>query len=252
EPRKLHRITDQQVGDQLLVVTALGPARGFLKEQDFVELRALTSTHGVVIQPLADDVMAELSGDKIVISRPGGLSLSSSAVASRDNTNSAAPQPLMFDTQTWGFDRQAKFEERQSELIARAAAAPEPKRRAARLDLARFYLARDMGAEAKGVLDVATADERADDDITGSVLKAVANIVMRRPEEALKELANPKIGDNADAPIWRALAHSSQGQWAKAREEFKNVEVAAGALPVELQRQIKTEWLRCAVETRDF
>src|SRR5689334_24806908 len=48
---------------------------------------------------------------------------------------------------------------------------------------------------------------------------------------SLKELANPKIGDNADAPIWRAMAHSLQGQWAKAREEFKNTEVAVGALP---------------------
>ena len=66
----------------------------------------------------------------------------------------------MFDTQTWGFDRQAKFTEREGELIARAAAAPEAKRRAARLDLARFYLAREMAAEAKGVLDVVTADER--------------------------------------------------------------------------------------------
>ena len=49
------------VGDRLLVVTALGPARGFLKAQDFVELRALPSTHGVVLQPLADDVTAELA-----------------------------------------------------------------------------------------------------------------------------------------------------------------------------------------------
>jgi tetratricopeptide (TPR) repeat protein len=252
DPRKLHRISDPQVGDQLLIVTALGPARGFLKEQDFVELRALSSTHGVVINPLADDVIAELSGDKIVISRPGGLSLSSSAIASRDNNNNPTSQPLMFDTQTWGFDRQAKFEERQSELLTRAAAAPEAKRQIARLDLARFYLARDMGAEAKGVLDVVTADDHADDDVTGSVLKAVANVMLRRPEDALKELANPKIGDNADAPIWRAMAHALLGQWAKAREEFKNVEIAVGALPVELQREVKGEWLRCTVETRDF
>jgi len=109
-----------------------------------------------------------------------------------------------------------------------------------------------MSAEAKGVLDVATADERADDDVTGSVLKAVADVMMRRPDEALKELANPKIGDNADAPIWRAMAHSSQGRWAKAREEFKNVEIAVGALPIELQREVKSEWLRCAIETSDF
>jgi tetratricopeptide (TPR) repeat protein len=218
-PSKLHRIADPDVGDTLMVVTALGPARGFLKEQEFVELRALASTHGVVVLPLADDVNAELAADKIVISRPGGLSLSSSSIAARDNTNAATNadfQPLVFDTQTWGFDRQANFEDRQNDLIARAAAAPEAKRRAARFDLARFYLARGMAAE------------------------------------ALKELSNPKIGNNSDAPIWRAMAHASQGQWPRAREEFKKVEVGMGALPIELQRMTKREYLRCSIEVRDF
>jgi hypothetical protein len=251
DPRKLHRVSDPDVGDTLLVVTALGPARGFLKEQDFVELRALGSAHGVVVQPLADDISAELAADKIVITRPGGLSLSSSSLSTRDNNNNANFQPLVFDTQTWGFDRQANFRERQSDLIARAAAAPESKRRAARFDLARFYLARDMAAEAKGVLDVATADER-DDTATGSVLKAVADVMLNRPDEALKELASPKVGDNSDAPIWRAMAHAAQGRWAQAREEFRGVEVATGALPVELQRRAKKELLRCSIEVRDF
>ena len=250
-PQKLHRLPDPDVGDTLLVVTALGPSRGFLKGQDFVELRVLASTHGVVVQPLADDVTAELAADKIVISRPGGLSLSSSSLATRDNVTNANFQPLVFDTQTWGFDRQANFQQRQGELIARAAEAPEAKRRAARFDLARFYLARDMAAEAKGVLDVATADER-EDSATGTVLKAIADVMMGRPEEALKELAHPKIGDNSDAPIWRAMAYASQGQWARARESFKKVEVAMGALPVELQRVTKRELLRCSVEVRDF
>ncbi len=59
-PRQIHRLADRDIGDRLLVITALGPARGFLKGQDFVELRALPSTHGVVLQPLADDVTAEL------------------------------------------------------------------------------------------------------------------------------------------------------------------------------------------------
>ena len=160
DPRALHRIDDPEIGDTLLIVTALGPARGFLKPQEFVELRALASAHGIVLQPYADDVTVELGADKVVITRPGGLSLSSASV-SRDNSGSStAFGPMMFDTQTWGFDRQAKFTDREGELVARAAAAPEAKRRAARLDLARFYLARDMAAEAKGVLDVVTADER--------------------------------------------------------------------------------------------
>ena len=87
EPRQLHRLADAEVGDTLLVVTALGPARGFLKPQEFVEFNALVSTHGVVIQPLADDVSAELRADKVVVTRPGGLTLSSAGARP-----SAAPQ----------------------------------------------------------------------------------------------------------------------------------------------------------------
>src|SRR5262249_44690732 len=43
QPSRLHRIADPEVGDTLLVVTALGPARGFLKPQEFVEFNTLVS-----------------------------------------------------------------------------------------------------------------------------------------------------------------------------------------------------------------
>lgn len=251
EPRALHRIDDPEIGDTLMIVTALGPARGFLKPQEFVELRALASAHGIVLQPYADDVTAELGADKVVITRPGGLALSAASV-SRDNSGSVTFGPVMFDTQTWGFDRQANFIDRESELIARAAAAPDAKRRAARLDLARFYLARDMAAEAKGVLDVVTGDERENEGVTGTILKSIANVMLGRADEALKELSGPQIGNNNDAPIWRAMAYAHQGRFAEARDGFLNSEVAIGALPIELQRIAKREALRCSIEVRDF
>jgi tetratricopeptide (TPR) repeat protein len=249
--QKLHRIIDPDFGDRLMVITALGPARGFLKSQDFVELRGLPSTHGVVVQPIADDISAELAVDKITISRPGGLSLSSSALGSQQQI---APgfRALTFDTQIWDLDREAKFNERQSELIGLAAAAPESRRKSARLNLARFYLAQDMAAEAKAVLDVTLADQHGSDDITGSVLKAVANMMLDRPEETLKDLSNPQIGNQQDAPIWRALAYSREGKWPEARAAFKTVDAALSALPIELQRRAMIQSLRTAIEVRDF
>jgi hypothetical protein len=60
------------------VVTGFSPVRGFIDEHDFVEFHALASTQGVVIAPLADDLHVELSADKVLIGRPGGLTLSSS------------------------------------------------------------------------------------------------------------------------------------------------------------------------------
>ncbi len=250
EPRGLHKLSDPEIGDTLFVITALGPPRGFLKSQDFVEFRALASTHGVVVQPIADDVSAELAADKIVVGRPGGLILSATG---HGGGHSAAALPAVFDPQLWGFDRQANFIERQGELTRAAADAPPSKRNAQRLDLARFYLAHDMSVEAKAVLDVAIDEDRPTaEEPTSLLLHAVANILMGRIEAALKDLSNPIIGNQYDAPLWRAMAYARAGRWGEARTAFKSVDKALATLPVELQRMALVESLRAAIEVRDY
>jgi tetratricopeptide (TPR) repeat protein len=245
----LHRIEDPDIGDTLLVATALAPARGLLKSQDFVEFRALASAHGIALQPLADDLNAEVSVDKILLSRPTGLALS--AVA-----NASAPAALQrrqaLDLQSWGFDRQANFTERNTQLILAAAGAPDAKRLPARCDLARFYLARDMFAEAKGVLDVALADNPATaDDAMPMVLRAIASIMIGRADAALRDLNNPLVGNQHDAPLWRALANARLGKWTDAREGFRGSEAGLAALPLEFQRTMISDMLRAAIEVGD-
>jgi hypothetical protein len=249
KPSAIHRFNAPELGGEVMVITALGPARGFLKPQDFVELRALPSVQGVVLQPLADDITAELSPDKITISRPGGLSLS--AVALGQQQLASGFRALTFDTQQWGFNRQAPFNARKSELISEAATAPPVKRRKARMDLARFFLARGMAPEAIGVIDVAMADAQGD-DVTGSVLRAVSNVMMDRPDDALKDLSKSRVGNQLDAPVWRAIAYAQQGNWPEAHNLFKDAEVTLSGLPIELQRLALREDLRTAIEVHDF
>jgi tetratricopeptide (TPR) repeat protein len=108
-----------------------------------------------------------------------------------------------------------------------------------------------MAPEAKAVLDVALSDQHSD-DVTGSVLTAVADVMLDRPEEALKVLAKPQVGNQQDAPVWRAIALARQGKWADAQKIFKTISAAIGALPIELQRMAMKEALRSAIEVRDF
>jgi tetratricopeptide (TPR) repeat protein len=249
-PHLVHRLDDPDAGDTLVVVTAFAPARGFLNERDFVEFRMLASAEGVVVDPLADDVKVELAPDKIIVSRPMGLALSTSL---QTLLRGSGLRPTMFDSQLWGFDQQAAYTERQSKLVAAAASAPDNKRLAPRLDLARFYVARDMYPEAKGVLDVALADDRAaSEQGSATVLRAVTEIMMNRPDDALKDLADPSIGDQHDAPLWRALAYAKQGKWGQARDGFKSADAAVATLPVELQRVALKEEMRSAIEVGDF
>ena len=258
DPRQLHRLADAEVGDTLLVVTALGPARGFLKSQEYVEFNALVSTHGVALQPLADDVTAELGSDKIVITRPSGLILSnagaraSPAAPAAEGARRVTGGLFTLDPQAWGFDREADFRDRQTQLIAAAAAAEDARRMPAQLELARFYLARDLTAEAKGVLDVAASDERASQDGTAAVLRAVANIMLGRGADALKDLSSGAAAKRNDISLWRALAQAREGKWVEAREGFRTLETATATLPLEMQRFAFQEAVRAAVEVRDF
>jgi tetratricopeptide (TPR) repeat protein len=249
-PAKLHRITDPEIGDHLLVVTALGPVRGFLRPQNFVELRTLSSTQGVVVLPVADDIKATLSAKEITLSRPAGLTLSTTVAGEPDATFGLGT--AAFDPQVWGFNRKAKYRARQSDLIRMAAAAPPAKRRSARFNLARFYLARGMSAEALGVLEVALSDNKGPEDVTGDVLKAIAEVMLGRPEDALKDLAKPQIGNQLDARIWRGVAYARQAKWAEARQDFKNLDENIGGLPIELQRMVMMAALRTDLWVRDF
>ena len=84
------------------------------------------------------------------------------------------------------------------------------------------------------------------------MVQVIASILMGRPELALKDLANPVIGTNYDAQLWKALAYARQGKWAEAREKFKNVEFAITSLPIELQRIVMTEAMRASLEVKDY
>ena len=252
-PQRLHRLADGEAGGQLQVVTAYGPARGFLKTQDFVEFRALASSHGVVIEPLADDLTAEALPERIVISRPGGLTMT--AALGSDGSGSALQlaRAGALDAQAWGFDRHGDLQDRQVALMRAVAEVPEEKRNAARTDLARFYLAREMAPEAKGVLDVTLASERDPNELSAMlVLRGICHLMLGREDQTLKDLASSVVGNRHDAQLWRGIALSRLGRFAEAREALKTVQAASAGLPIELQRLAVVEAVRSAAEVKDY
>ncbi|MEA2864524.1 MAG: hypothetical protein QOC84_2480 [Bradyrhizobium sp.] len=250
KPGLLHRVVDPDVGDTLMVVTAQLPVRGFIKRQDFVELSLLESIHGVVVRPNSDDVTAELAADAIMLGKPGGLTLSSAKVGAERAP--AVFRPI-FEIPEWRKNQNENFLAREDALIAAAAALDPDQRTPARVDLARFYLARGMYQEAKGVLDLALADSKPGlEDMAALIVHSVAASLLGRPEEALKDLANPAIGTNFDSQLWKALAYARQRKWADAREKFKNIEFAVTSLPVELQRIVVADAMRASLEVKDY
>src|SRR6266478_5140005 len=249
-PGLLYRLVDPDAGDALMVVTALPPVRGFIKRQDFVEMSLLESIHGVAVRPNSDDVAANIAPDKIILGKPGGLTLSSADIGAERAPIAVRP---IFDVVEWRKNQGENFVVRQDALVAAAAAAEPDQRTPARVDLARFYMSRGLYPEAKGVLDLALADAKPGlEDPVALIVHSVASSLMGRPDQGLKDLANPAIGTNYDSQLWKALAYARQGKWAEAREKFKNVEFAITSLPIELQHIVISEAMRCSLEVRDY
>jgi tetratricopeptide (TPR) repeat protein len=247
---RLHRITDPDVGDVLLVVSALEPARGVLKPQDFVELRTLASTHGIAVQPLADDVLLQITPDRVVITRPDGLALS--AYVSGGSHRENDPRAL-FDIEKWTRDRDSDFIANQARLINAAADSPANQQSAIHRNLAGFYMARQMHHEAKGALDMALTGEHVKGEEAGMlVLRSVAQLMIGRTKEALQDLNHPSVGNQHDAPLWRALAYALDGKWAESREGFQAAQMSIGMLPIEMQRFMLQMSVRAAIEAGDI
>ncbi|WP_456837351.1 tetratricopeptide repeat protein [Bradyrhizobium sp. USDA 4486] len=248
-PGLLHKLTDPDAGDTLYVVTAQRPVRGFIKRQDLVDLSLLESAHGIAIRPNSDEVGVEVGSDKVILGKKGGLTLSPVDISAERAPTAVRP---IFSPEGWRKGQSENFWTRQSDLVTAISAVEPGQRSLPRLDLAQFYMSRAMYHEAKSVTDVMLSDPLNKEESGALIMHAIASILIGRPAQGLKDLANPVIGNSHDSQLWKALAYARQGKWADAREKFKNVEFAIASLPLDIQRIVTMEAMRAALEVRDY
>jgi hypothetical protein len=249
-PGRLHRVVDPDAGDALLVVTAAPPIRGVIKRQDFVDFALLDSAHGLAIRPNSDEVGVEVAPGKVIVGKPGGLTLSSVKVSAERAPMAVRP---IFDVEQWRKDQDDSFIKREDELVLAAATTDGDRRSQARLALARLYMARGMYYEAKAVTELLLTDPNAkNEEAIALMVHAIACMLINRADLAMKDLASPNIGSNYDSQLWQALAFARQEKWAEAREKFKNVEFAIATLPLELERIVTAEAMRASLEVKDY
>ncbi|MBH5388615.1 tetratricopeptide repeat protein [Bradyrhizobium diversitatis] len=248
-PGLLHKLTDPDAGDTLYVVTAQRPVRGFIKRQDLVDLSLLESAHGIAIRPNSDEVGVEVGSDKVIVGKKGGLTLSPVDISAERAPTAVRP---IFSPEGWRKGQSENFMARQSELMTAISAVEPALRSLPRLDLAQFYMSRAMYHEAKAVTDVMLTDPLNKEESGALIMHAIASILIGRPAQGLKDLANPVIGNSHDSQLWKALAYARQGKWADAREKFKNVEFAIASLPLDIQRIVTMDAMRASLEVKDY
>lgn len=246
----VHRITDTQVGDTVTVVTASAPARAFLKSQEFVEFRTLPTAHGLAFVASSDDIAVSIGVDDVTVSRDGGLTLSADTPAAE-----AAPvqRVALVNTAQWSRELEAPFQLRERELIQSAANSVDAERLAARIALARFYLAKDYATEAAAVLDVAgAADKNAGHNPEFGMLLAASRALMGRGAETNRILNDYGVMGTSDGSLWRSIAEASEHHFAAAREAFQKGANAIELYPKPLQARFRLAAFEAALELADM
>lgn len=249
-PANVHQLRDPDVGDILDVVTTYPPARGVVRNLEFVDFEAPRSIHGLVIKLLHEGVSVAIEDRFAVIAAETGLTVSTD-----EGQRLYAPAPTSvsaLDLNAMMTPNPDDFALRRDEYLARAAMAEGRDLDRARLDLAQFYLANDFAFEAIGVLKVLSRDLRQQSlEPTMNATLAAANALAGRHEDALVLLNADTMLNDADAMIWRTIAKVEAGDFAGARLDAFGGDHVVDNYPNWIRARFHLAAIRAAVEQSD-
>jgi hypothetical protein len=221
---------DPIVGDTLLIGLALGPTTPLIAPRAFIEANLPETYHGLVVAPKTDDFALRRSMDGFVLARPNGMALSDGDFTG-GNTRMVTSAPGVVDTRSWQMGPMADFTKNLDRL--RLGASREEGEGGVgvqgRLDLARFLIAWDLGAEASGVLQRLQSDvpsmNRAPEVVA---LDGIAKILQGRGKEGLETLSQPEVVDDPASQLWAGLGAQLSGNNEEAAVRFGRGQSALG------------------------
>ena len=244
-------LKDPEAQDRIAVVLGFAPARGLLEGRHFVEFATLPSQQGLAIQAIADDLTVVAEGGDAVIARPEGLNVSAAqfvdALATSKSYTPKLASPAAVDFEAWGKQVARTHSESISKLIL-ASSQTSGGMSAPRMELARYYVATGLAAEALGVLRAISHDDRtAEANVPYRIVRALANIQMARYKEAIEDLSIDTLGDDPHAALWRGLAAAGARDWRVARNNLIVALKIVSRYPAEWNAKARVALARAAL-----
>ena len=255
-------INDPEIGDRIGVALLGGPAKGVDTRRATVEAALLPSAHGAVIEPRADGVNASFEGGALVVTRGEGLL----AAAPAQSAHAADLEAALLAEAMQSAPDQAQAVEAAQTLEHVRARIDELTRLAAlegtddgapveaRLALARYLLQNEFAHEAMAVLRIAAINqgELVETDPDYRLMRAAANVMMGRPNEAIADLNASALRDNPVAALLRGYAAAQRQEWSEARRELDRGQGALEGLPPAWRGRIQLALARAALELNDI
>ncbi len=252
----VNKIHDSVVGDDLTVVLAMGPPIGLVKSQSFIDFTALATIQGAALLPHVDDLDVRLDDIGFVVERPGSMAVSVAAAPRSTELSSSQQLQSTFgyiDFEGWKLGPPDEFNKIKQTLTTRAAMSEGTARNAARLDLARFYIAYQLGPEAASMLNLVARDDPATErELSFRIVRGVANVMARHFDAAERDLSDPLLDDNPDISIWRGFAAIERKDWKFARRYLEKAQSVMTNYPRSLQAKILLQLARATIELNDL
>ena len=152
----------------------------------------------------------------------------------------------------WPLGAREKLFEFRQELQESAARQPAAKRNTARLKLAKFYFARGMAPEARGVMQVIESeDERLAIQPEFKALKGAIAFLNGKVEEAARNLNDPRLDKFDEIRLWRGLVAAARLRWKEASLYFKQGEVVLHGYPEPIKSRLALVRIETALKARD-
>jgi len=209
EPGRAIVVTDPEIGDNFVVVPVIPLGYGVTSLYQYPQFRIRPSSQGAVIEPRIDNLRIRPLREGIEITSTRTLHISPVSPSELAKSGVDDDRPL---SRLVNFDalRNVELEfldERRRALefeIANARSIED--RQKARLELARYYLALGLGAEAAGVLKIRGEEDGARDEPAQRLYTAMADFILGRYDEAVNVLDTPAVRSNDEGVFWRSIS----------------------------------------------
>ncbi len=252
EPGEHISVIDPVTGDELNIITFREAGLGVNGLRRYPEFNLLPSAQGLAIETLTDRMVFTKAEDGFRISAPNGLQLSGVSPENATESNISFKTANLFDFKEWALGPAEDFYTNKQRLLNNITEMSKADIARARLYLARFYVAHDLGQEALGVLDLIERDHpKLIESVPVRALRGVANFMAGRLDEAEQDLGDREVGQYREGILWNAALLAERGNSARALEYFRLAVNQLRNYPQPLKGKLGIMAIEAAMENRD-
>jgi tetratricopeptide (TPR) repeat protein len=245
-------LKDADVGDSLYVAPLSQPVRGIQGMRRYSEFELLHSAHGIAVHPLDERIRVGPDDAGVTVSRPGGLTLSDAVAKAVVKGKEKGPHRLL-DFAAWLYGDPEDFNKIESGLLRYVTQPNGVRRNAARLGLARFYVAHGMGPEALGVIAALLRDDPILlQDPSFRALRGVSRYLIGHYAEASMDFDHPLLRAERQLDPWRAGIAAARGDWVTAHRLMENADGLIAEYPPRFATQFSLIATEAALSVDDL